>query len=176
MKISTQDYWTTLMGSKHGMTGKIPKKGRKIFIVYQGESMVLKCYTEHDTLTFNLEDTNGNFNTEELNFGTSRSKYFALEITADKKFKLKQPWFKQILERNTYKLINYLKTEEILLYVVVHKSLNNSGLLLSSHGKSNSSSRTVQKFMDIRCFSLYERSNKVCSCTRNKWGRKNRGS
>jgi hypothetical protein len=69
---------------------EIPKKGRKVFIIYQGESVVLKCYTEHETLTFNLEDTNGNFNTEEFGFGTARSKYFELEIQADKFFKLKQ--------------------------------------------------------------------------------------
>jgi len=69
---------------------EIPKKGRKIFIIYQGENVVLKCYTEHGVKTFNLEDTNGNFNTEEFGFGTSRSKYFTLEIQADKNFKQKQ--------------------------------------------------------------------------------------
>lgn len=72
------------------LLNEIPKKGRKIFIIYQGESVVLKCYTEHGVKTFNLEDTNGNFNTEEFGFGTSRSKYFELEITANKDFKQKK--------------------------------------------------------------------------------------
>lgn len=71
----------------------VPKKGRTIFIVYQGESVVLKLHTAAETKTFNLDDATTGFAVSELNFGTARCKYFELEILADAKFKLKSLGF-----------------------------------------------------------------------------------
>ena len=69
---------------------EIPKKGRKIFKTYQGENVVLKLYAEDGTHTFNLADATSEFNIEEIGFRTERTKWFEAEITAQKKFKLKE--------------------------------------------------------------------------------------
>ena len=69
---------------------EIPKKGRKIFKTYQGENVVLKLYAEDGTHTFNLADATSGFSIEEIGFRTERTKWFEAEITAQKKFKLKE--------------------------------------------------------------------------------------